>query len=127
MPQPLVPFDPAKHQPQDVGLGGPSTEYLITVDSPDGGVMVIPSIWWDAEGKPTLVEDQGEAVRMATEYEKASSKQFPRFAPKAYKEADNFAQQRSKAGGASKAALAIDVLDPREEPAKTANTFKEAL
>lgn len=127
MPQALVPFDPVKHTPQDVGLGGPSTEYLITVDAPDGGVMVIPSIWWDADGKPQLIEDQSQAVRMAAEYEKASSKQFPRFAPKAYKEADTFAQQRSKAGGASKSALAVDVVDPREGLAKTANTFKEAL
>ncbi len=121
----LEPFDNEKHTPQDVGLGGLSTEYLITVDSPDGGVMVIPSIWWDEEGKPQLIEDQDEAVSLALEYEKGNNKQFPRFAPKAYKEADAFAQERSKAGGASKKALAMD-LD-KAEKAKTAKTFVDSL
>lgn len=121
----LEPFDPSKHTPTDVGLGGPSTEYLITVDSPEGGVMVIPSIWWDEEGKPQLIEDQGEAVSLALEYEKGNDKQFPRFAPKAYKEADQFAQQRSKAGGASKAPLALSL--EKKEAATAAKTFVDAL
>ena len=121
----LEPFDNKKHTPQDVGLGGPSTEYLITVDSPDGGVMVIPSIWWDEEGKPQLIEDQDEAVSLALEYEKGNDKQFPRFAPKAYKEADAFAQKRSKAGGASKEPLAINLN--KAEKAKTAKTFVDSL
>jgi hypothetical protein len=124
MPMTLEPFDYKKHKPQDVGLGGPSTEYLITVDSPEGGVMVIPSIWWDGDGKPRLIEDQEEAVMLAQQYEKTTSKQFPRFAPKAYKEADTFAQKRSKAGGASSSNLARDM---KEEQAKAAKTFKEAL
>ena len=121
----LEPFNPSKHQPQDVGLGGPSTEYLITVDSPDGGVMVIPSIWWDEEGKPQLIEDQDEAVSLAVEYEKGNDVVFPRFAPKAYKEADTFAQKRSKTGGASFMPLAIDLNVI--EKAKTAKTFVESL
>ena len=121
----LEPFDPSKHTPQDVGLGGPSTEYLITVDSPDGGVMVIPSIWWDEEGEPQLIEDQNEAVSLAVEYEKENSVVFPRFAPKAYKKADAFAQQRSKLGGASIMPLAID-LDVTKK-AKTAKTFVDSL
>ena len=124
MPMTLEPFDYRKHKPQDVGLGAPSTEYLITVDSPEGGVMVIPSIWWNEEGKPTLIKDQREAVLLAKDYEKKSNKQFPRFAPKAYKEADSWAAKRSKAGGASKTFLARDI---KEEQAKTAKTFKEAL
>ena len=121
----LEPFNNEKHTPQDVGLGGLSTEYLITVDSPDGGVMVIPSIWWDEEGKPQLIEDQDEAVSLALEYEKGNDKQFPRFAPKAYKEADAFAQKRSKAGGASKEPLAINLN--KAEKAKTAKTFVDSL
>tara|TARA_R110002126_G_scaffold19559_1_gene73462 strand:+ start:235 stop:609 length:375 start_codon:yes stop_codon:yes gene_type:complete len=124
MPINLEPFDYTKHKPQDVGLGGPSTEYLITVDSPEGGVMVIPSIWWDEEGKPILIKDQREAVSLAKDYEETTNKQFPRFAAKAYKEADSWAAKRSKAGGASKAFLARDI---KEEQAKTAKTFKEAL
>lgn len=121
----LEPFDPSKHTPQDVGLGGVSTEYLITVDSPDGGVMVIPSIWWDEEGKPQLIEKVDEAVSLALEYEKGNNKQFPRFAPKAYKEADEFARNRSKAGGASKKALATDVS--KIKAAKEAKTFVDSL
>ena len=124
MPMTLEPFDYKKHKPQDVGLGGLSTEYLITVDSPEGGVMVVPSIWWDAEGKPTLVKDQREAILLAKDYEKSANRQFPRFAPKAYQEADKFARERSKAGGASNSYLAKDI---KEEQAKTAKTFKESL
>ena len=101
----LEPFNHKKHEPKDVGLGGPSTEYLITVDAPDGGVMVIPSIWWDSKGKPNLVE-QKEAIKQAKKYEEFSGKQFPRFAPKAYKEADEFARSRSASGGATQNELA---------------------
>ncbi len=101
----VEPFNPKKHKPQDVGFGGPSTEYLITVDAPDGGVMVIPSIWWDAKGEPTLV-DQKEAIKQAKKYEEFSGLQFPRFAPKAYKEADEFARSRSASGGATQNELA---------------------
>ena len=87
--------------------------------------MVIPSIWWDEKGKPQLIEDQDEAVSLALEYEQGNDKQFPRFAPKAYKEADEFAQQRSKAGGASKQALATDVS--KINAAEEAKTFVDAL
>eukprot|EP00481_Brizalina_sp_1-RS-2013_P001474 TRINITY_DN3693_c0_g1_i1.p1 TRINITY_DN3693_c0_g1~~TRINITY_DN3693_c0_g1_i1.p1 ORF type:complete len:123 (-),score=19.81 TRINITY_DN3693_c0_g1_i1:41-409(-) len=66
----LEPFDYNKHKPQDVGLGGPSTEYLVTLDSPDGGVWVVPSIWWDEEGNPTLVENQDKVFEIAKQYEK---------------------------------------------------------
>lgn len=121
----LEPFDYTKHKAQDVGLGGPSTEYLITVDSPEGGVMVIPSIWWDAEGKPQHIKDQRQAVKLAQDYEASSKKQFPRFAPKAYKEADSWAASRSKAGGATKGFLATDKV--LENKAKAANTFTDAL
>jgi len=120
----MEPFDYMKHKPQDVGLGGPSTEYLITVDSPEGGVMVIPSIWWDADGAPNLIKDQQAAIAMATQYEEESGLQFPRFGAKAYQEADEFAEGRSKAGGASTSFLARDV---KQEKATAAKTFKEAL
>ena len=120
----LIPFDFKKHKPQDIGLGGPSTEYLITVDSPEGGVMVIPSIWWDEQGSPRLIDNQNTAVELAKKYERDSGKQFPRFGTKAYKEADRWAASRSKAGGASKGALAQDV---RQEQAKAAKTFTDAL
>ena len=109
----LVPFDPAIHTPQDVGLGEPgsvSTEYIATVDAPDGSVMLIPTIWWDAEGNPKLFkrEDTDKAIELAIDYEKSTGKQFPRFPAGAYAEADDYAISRSKAGGASQTPLARD-------------------
>jgi hypothetical protein len=59
--QGLVPFDKDIHTPRDVGFGGPSTEYTMTVDAPDGQVAVIPSIWWDTNGEPVVL-DQREAA-----------------------------------------------------------------
>lgn len=109
----LVPFDPAIHTPQDVGLGEPgsvSTEYIATVDAPDGSVMLIPTIWWDAEGNPKLFEreDTDKAIELAIDYEQSTGKQFPRFPAGAYAEADDYAISRSKAGGASQTPLARD-------------------
>ena len=109
----LVPFDPAIHTPQDVGLGEPgsvSTEYIATVDAPDGSVMLIPTIWWDAEGNPKLFEreDTDKAIELAIDYEQSTGKQFPRFPAGAYAEADDYAISRSRAGGASQTPLARD-------------------
>lgn len=125
MAKKLEPFDYRKHKPQDVGLGGPSTEYLVTLDSPDGGVWVVPSIWWDEEGNPTLVKNQDKVFELAKQYEKENNVMFPRFPQGEYKQADMFAQARSKAGGASKGLLAKDIS--KEKQAKTAKTFVEAL
>ena len=115
MPSDLVPFDPSIHTPQDVGFGGPSTEVTITVDMPDGTISVIPSVWWDKDGNPTLVENQDKAVELAQEYEKNNNKQFPRFGKSgnrnSYELADSWAQRRSANGGASNVPLAYD-LDP---------------
>ena len=139
MPMTLEPFDYKKHKPQDLGKGGLSTEVIITVDDPNTGeVMNIPSVFWDSEGVPTFFDtrsgnpqtdkdNQNKAIKLALEYEKATGKKFPRFSPKAYQEAGEVAHLRSIAGGASKGSLAVDVVDPREEQAKTAKTFKEAL
>lgn len=125
MAKKLEPFNYKKHKPQDVGLGGPSTEYLVTLDSPDGNVWVVPSIWWDEEGNPTLVENQDKVFELAKQYEKENNVMFPRFPQGEYKQADMFAQARSKAGGASKGLLAKDIS--KEQQAKTAKTFVEAL
>ena len=125
MAKKLEPFNYKKHKPQDVGLGGLSTEYLVTLDSPDGGVWVVPSIWWDEEGNPTLVENQDKVFEIAKQYEKENNVMFPRFPQGEYKQADMFAQARSKAGGASKGLLARDIS--KEQQAKTAKTFVEAL
>ena len=121
----LIPFDSKLHKPQDLGLGGLSTEYTATVDAPDGSVFLIPTIWWDSEGKPTYIKDTDKAAALALEYEKTTGKQFPRFPAGAYKEADKYAADRSKAGGASVSPLARDVI--KEKKAKVANTFVEAI
>ena len=114
----LIPFDPKKHKPKDVGRGGPSSEVIITVDDPiTGEVMNIPSVYWDAKGEPTFFDtetdnvqtnrsNQNKAIKLALEYEEFTGKKFPRFAPKAYQEAGNAARNRSNAGGATQGELA---------------------
>jgi len=117
----FVPFNPSIHEPKDIGLGGPSTEYLVTIDSPDGQVMVVPSIWWDKEGNPTFLGDLEtgdiaveDILKNVQEYEQETKQSFPRFGtagvPDNYRIADRFAASRSKAGGASKVPL-INALD----------------
>jgi hypothetical protein len=105
--QGLVPFDKDIHTPRDVGFGGPSTEYTMTVDAPDGQVAVIPSIWWDTNGEPVVL-DQRDAERRSFEYEQETGKQFPRFAPNDYASADEYAQARTRQGGASESPLASE-------------------
>jgi len=128
----LVPFDPEIHTPQDIGLGGPSTEYLVTIDSSDGEVMVVPSIWWDEEGNPELLGDvekiknnefgiDEDAVRnIVAEYEKETGNTFPRFGKAGvednYKLADAWAQQRSKDGGASEVPIKYSFTDLELDP-----------
>jgi len=98
----LEPFDPKKHTPQDVGLGGASTEYLATEYAPDGSVLNFPTIWWDESGSPKLFEgDKGvrEALAQALMYEESMGRKFPR-----YTEPDvavQAAKERSQSGGAS--------------------------
>ena len=110
----LEPFNPSKHKPKDVGLGGLSTEYLVTQDAPDGSVWVIPSIWWDQNGEPMLIKDQAQIQRLAQEYEAATGALFPRFGKGDYKTADAWARQRSSAGGASAVPL-VNAVMPQEE------------
>jgi|GEM_PF-4843047 len=73
----LRPFDPRQDQPQDMGLGGLSTEYTVTNRAPDGGFWNIPSIWWDAEGRPSLV-DADAAQQFALDYEARTGRRFER-------------------------------------------------
>lgn len=97
------PFDPAKDSPRDVGLGGPSTEYLITEQAPDGSFWNIPSIWWDRDGAPILL-DADAAMQMAVDYEARTGHKFPRFSSPG---AGAFsAMNRSAMGGATDNALA---------------------
>jgi hypothetical protein len=105
--QGLVPFDKDIHTSRDVGLGGPSSEYTMTVDAPDGQVAVIPSIWWDTNGEPVVL-DQRDAERRSFEYEQETGKQFPRFPAGGYELADEYAQARTRQGGASESPLASE-------------------
>jgi hypothetical protein len=124
----LIPFDPSIHAPQDVGFGAPSTEYLVTIDGPDGEVIVVPSIWWNEEGKPVFLGDmetdqiyQTDILDLVKKYEDSTKERFPRFGkagvPDNYRIADRFAQTRSKAGGASTTPL-TRALDQEFSPLK---------
>jgi len=124
----LIPFDPSMHTPQDVGFGSPSTEYLITIDGPDGQVIVVPSIWWNSEGNPVFLGDietdkinQQEILDLVQQYEESTKERFPRFGKAGiadnYRIADRFAQTRSKAGGASSIPL-TRALDQEFSPLK---------
>jgi len=104
IPDNLVPFDPETMKPKDVGLGGPSTEYLVTQEAPDGKVWNIPSIWWTPDGEPVQVPED-VAARLAYQYEKQfeGRGQFPRFDD--IDTAVENAKERSKSGGAEKSPL----------------------
>jgi len=73
----LRPFDPQRDKPVDMGLGGLSTEYTVTNRAPDGGYWNIPSIWWDKDGRPSLV-DADAAQQFAQDYEKRTGQRFER-------------------------------------------------
>lgn len=100
----LIPFDPDIHKPvylDDSGI--PSTEYLASETSPEGGAWNIPQIWFDSEtGKHQLLVGDA-AWEAAFMYEIRTGKSFPRFdnIPTAVFEAE----KRSRAGGASKESL----------------------
>jgi hypothetical protein len=110
----LEPFDPNKHQPRDVGLGGLSTEYTVTQDSPDGNVWVVPSIWWDQNGDPVVLKDEQQINQLAKQYEQSTGREFPRFPAGQYELADQWAQNRSAQGGASAVPLATEPFDPTQ-------------
>ncbi len=93
----LSPYDPKKNKARDIGLGGPSTEYLATEYAPDGSVWNYPTIWWGKDGNPVLLSAE-DAYNMAIEYEAATGKRFPRY--NALGPAVFSAQNRSALGGA---------------------------
>jgi hypothetical protein len=110
----LEPFDPSKHTPQDIGLGGLSTEYLATdfdpehitfsdLGDPEGLAFNYPTIWFNDNGVPIHLEDSRQAMAQALKYETKTGKKFPRFLD--LPTAVNVAKQRSNMGGASKTTL----------------------
>lgn len=99
----LHPFDPSRDKPRDVGLGGPSTEYLSTSEDNLGLAFNHPQIWWDNHGNPHMMS--GDAGReMALQYERAMSLLFPRFDN--IGQAEWFAMNRSANGGGLSGLLA---------------------
>lgn len=103
----LHPYDPALNKPQDVGLGGTSTEYLNT-GSMYGGVTNYPQIWWDEQGNPILLTPE-QAWLMSKDYQDATGVRFPQFDN--VKVAEWAAKSRSAQGGAEKNALATYLSD----------------
>lgn len=96
------PFDPAVNTPQDVGLGGLSTEYLATSEDPYGQPFNYPQIWYDMYGQPHLMSEQ-DAYNQAVNYELASGERFPRY--DTVGQASVAAENRSMMGGAAKGKL----------------------
>jgi hypothetical protein len=102
-PPMFEPYDPAKHQPQDLGLGGMSTEYTATQNAPDGGFWNIPTIWYTQQGEAQLL-DPKDAQALAQMYEQQTGRRFPRYeTPEIGAER---AMHRSAMGGATQGRLA---------------------
>lgn len=99
----LRPYKPGYDFPQDVGMGGPSTEYVATDYDPQGQVMNYPQVWYDQQGMANLLPPD-QAMSQALAYENGSAMTFPRF--NSIANADTFAANRSMMGGAEKTPLA---------------------
>lgn len=105
----LRPFNPRFDTPRDVGLGGPSTEYIATervagAPLPSGGpFMNIPSIWWDSHSRPYYLPPDA-AVGQARAYEQDMGLQFPQY--DSVGAAIEQAIMRSAIGGATREPLA---------------------
>jgi hypothetical protein len=111
----LAPYDPRKNVPRDIGLGGPSTEFLATEYDPSGQVMNYPSIWWDKQGNPHLLEPDA-AYQQALDYEQTALKSFPRFPN--IGAAEFAAENRSAMGGGDVGPLATRFGDRRMDIAR---------
>lgn len=95
----LAPFDPSTMKPKDVGLGGPSTEYLSTEYDQFGNALNVPLIWWDRDGNPHMMTPDN-ALALAQTYEAQNpGRRAPRY--NNIGQAVEFAQHRSANGGAS--------------------------
>lgn len=101
----LEPFDPNKHRPVDLGLGGNSTEYLATEQDDDGLPFNFPTIWFNERGKAFKLPTE-TARMLSLDYEKITGKKFPRFDRGNFGAAVEAAQHRSAMGGAMKGLLA---------------------
>jgi len=110
----LLPFNPKTNTAQDVGFGGPSTEYLSTDMHPKGGAFNYPTIWWDEAGNPiSYADDPKAAMARALAYEEMVGRRFPYYndtladleAGPSQSAAIKAAIDRSASGGASRSPL----------------------
>lgn len=99
----LNPYQPGYNFPQDVGLGGISTEYTATDYDPSGQVFNYPQIWYDQEGRANVLPPD-QAYQQSLAYERGSAQRFPRF--DSLGNAETFAENRSAMGGAEDTPLA---------------------
>lgn len=99
----LLPYEPGYNFPQDVGLGGLSTEYTATDTAPDGQIFNYPQIWYGQDGQ-AYVLPPALAYNQSVAYEDQTAKRFPRF--NSLGNAETYAEHRSAAGGAEKTPLA---------------------
>lgn len=97
------PYRPGYDFPQDVGLGGISTEYTATDLDPNGQVMSYPQIWYDQQGMANVFP-QDQALAQSLAYENGSGMRFPRY--DTLGNAEIFAVNRSAMGGAENTPLA---------------------
>lgn len=88
-------FDPARHKPKDIGLGGPSTEYLVTGQDDAGRWFNYPTIQWRGD-EPVKMNDEA-ARALALHQEKTQGGLLPRY--ETMEEAVAAARQRSAGGG----------------------------
>lgn len=95
------PFNPRTDVPTDVGLGGPSTEYLMGTQDPMGNEVNYPQIWWQG-GQPTLLNPD-QAYDRSVQYEQATGLMAPRYRNDGA--ATFAAENRSALGGAEVAPL----------------------
>lgn len=99
----LLPYEPGYNFPQDVGLGGISTEYTATDYDPNGQILNYPQIWYGQDGQAYVLPQQ-QAYERAISYENQTAKRFPRF--NSLGNAETYAENRSAAGGAENTPLA---------------------
>lgn len=100
---PLRPFLPGERR--DNLDGSYSTEVTRTVETPDGGWSVVPSLWMGDDGPQDFGALGDDALgEMAAAYEARTGEQFPRF--DGLDAAEAWAVQRSEGGGASDTPLA---------------------
>jgi len=97
-----VPFDPKVNKPIQLPHGGIATEYTATIEL-NGKYAVVPQIWFKSDKPVYYDRGKDQLMSIVQQYEDATGKSFPRF--DTISDADKYAIQRSKSGGASKSLL----------------------